>query len=113
MRGVWKWCLHSDWKNGGQQRSTTLNPLGEDIEEWYSDESQENDEPQEGDPAHKDASLTAILQHLDLDSGGLDEITRAYAQIDQFNMKGTEHGQGKVAFEDYLHAALSIPQPTS
>jgi len=42
----------------------------------------------------------------------VDEVTRASTQINQFSMKETEHGEGKVAFEDSLHAALSIRNDT-
>jgi hypothetical protein len=50
---------------------------------------------------------------MGLDSGGgFDGGTRAYTQISQFSMKEMERGEGKAAFEDYLHVALSIRNNT-
>ena len=60
------------------------------------------------DPVHTATSLTT----MGLDSGEFDEVTRAYRQISQFSMKETERGEGKAAFEDYLHVALSIRNNT-
>jgi len=41
-----------------------------------------------------------------------DEPQEAYAQINQFSMREMECGEGKAAFEDYLHIALSIRNST-
>jgi hypothetical protein len=108
-QGVWRFCLHPEWKLGNQQPQTSLDRLDETREGI----SLEYDEPLEGDPVHEVASLATKLQRLDLYSrGGLDEVTRAYVQISQFSMKETERGEGKIAFEDYLHSVLSIRNDT-
>ena len=72
-QGVVRHCLYPEWKYGGDQQYSTLEPLGEDIE-------------------------------------GLDELTGACAQINQFSMEELERGEGKVVLENYLHAALSNPE---
>ena len=99
-QGVWRCCLYSGWRRGDQQRPNHLDPLAEDMEEKLS----EYDEPQESNPLH---TVTSNLQHLDLDSGGgVNKVTRASAPINQFSMKEMERGEGRVAFEDYLHAVF-------
>ena len=101
MQGVWHCCVYPGFIYGAQ---IDLDSLTEDMEKV----SFEDDGPQEGGPVHKTASLTAIVQRSDHGSGGgLNKVTRAYAQIHQFSVEEMECGEGKVAFEGYLHTALS------
>jgi hypothetical protein len=82
-QGVWKWCVCPGWKHDYQQLPTGFGPLAEDIEGTPS----EDDETQGRALVHRAAPLTAKRRRLGLDSrGGLDEVTRACAQINHGGM---------------------------